>query len=340
MADLTNCISAVQHVRMSDGSFAAVFPINTTNEVYYNIDAGIKLDDYYSAMVNPATYTVQTEEERLTFTSLLAEDLTGKTLLVRDTGKKYIIIDESKLGSNNAEAAYSELPSIEGGTHIPTANHIAKYDGNARLHSTIPTSGTEVATYEFLDSKRFLYADGLIAVEDVNDVIDADTLNGLTADDLVTSDELKTISVIETNGAISSVKADTIYNKVNTINLPDDVFSKCVIVENDAERFSLTKYMVQAGDVVIVRSTSKTYFVVNTALLYTVNGYEEFTISEAVNVAWSGITDKPRTLADYGIESELTNELNETAPNYNYGTTELSPGASGLNTGILNISYI
>lgn len=139
-----------------------------------------------------------------------------------------------------------------------------------------------------------------------------------------------------TSADITSLEASKITGTINIENLPQGSLERCVLVQNDTERFSLTTDTVQKGDTVKVVSSGKMYFVIDDTKLSTEDGYEVYTSGSATSVPWSGVTGKPNTFppathnhtkADVGlgnvenkssatIRSELTKENVTTALGY------------------------
>lgn len=139
-----------------------------------------------------------------------------------------------------------------------------------------------------------------------------------------------------TSADITSVEATKITGTINIENLPQGSLERCVLVQNDTERFNLTTDTVQKGDTVKVVSSGKMYFVIDDTKLSTEDGYEIYTAGSATSVPWSGVTNKPSTFppsthnhtkTDIGlgnvenkssatIRSELTKENVTTALGY------------------------
>lgn len=84
--------------------------------------------------------------------------------------------------------------------------------------------------------------------------------------------------------------------KTGTIDidrLPAGALERCVVVQDDAERFALTAGQIQKGDTVKVAATGTMYFVVDETKLRSEEGYEIYTAGAAASVPWSGVTNKP-----------------------------------------------
>ena len=75
--------------------------------------------------------------------------------------------------------------------------------------------------------------------------------------------------------------------------LPPAALERLVEVENDVERFALTKSQIQLGDVVKVKNTLKMYKVINDNKLNSEDGYSVFVAGRAAEVPWNGVTGKP-----------------------------------------------
>lgn len=320
MAEI-KCISTVQHIKTSDGSFAAVFPVTTMNEVYYNIDGRIKLDDYYKAILSEADCTVTTYDDLVELGVSISPPginlVNGGTVYVSSTNKKYIIVDDTMIGHIEA---FAEIPNSETGSVYPSPNKVAKYDEYGKLHSNLAVAMDDVITYDFLYSDKFVKSTNVREVEDVTGV-DATTLNGLPAAQYVTLAQIKTIADVE-NGTITGLQADKLCDKIPVSCLPAEALQKCVTVASDDERFALTTATVHNGDTVKVTNTLKMYFVTDDTKLNNESGYTEYTVARAATVSWVGITEKPTTLAGYGLNTE-DNTIN---PKYTEkdGVTELT----------------
>lgn len=83
-------------------------------------------------------------------------------------------------------------------------------------------------------------------------------------------------------------------------NIPREAMPNTVTVQNDEERFALTKEQVQNNDVVIVEGVTENdpatmYWVIDDTKLNLPEGYRAFTSSIATAVPWSGVLDKPET---------------------------------------------
>ena len=78
--------------------------------------------------------------------------------------------------------------------------------------------------------------------------------------------------------------------KIDLSRIPDTAIERLTIVENEIERFALTKEQIQNGDVVKQQNTGQLYFVINDNKLNSEDGYTD---GMAVNIPWTEIIGKP-----------------------------------------------
>lgn len=139
-----------------------------------------------------------------------------------------------------------------------------------------------------------------------------------TATNATTAEALKTAVSIKLTGAVTgsvttslnapvniateftTIPADKITGMISIDNIPREALPDTVIVQNDEERFALTKEQVQNNDVVIVEGATENdpatmYWVIDDTKLNLPEGYRAFTSSIATAVPWSGVLDKPET---------------------------------------------
>lgn len=76
--------------------------------------------------------------------------------------------------------------------------------------------------------------------------------------------------------------------------LPKGALERLVIVQNEAERYTLTQNDIQIGDTVKQMDTGAIYYVTDPDHLDSAAGYVEYTAGAASSVAWTGVTDKPQ----------------------------------------------
>ena len=139
-----------------------------------------------------------------------------------------------------------------------------------------------------------------------------------TATNATTAEALKTAVSIKLTGAVTgsvttslnapvsiateftTIPADKITGMISIDNIPREAMPNTVTVQNDEERFALTKEQVQNNDVVIVEGATENdpatmYWVIDDTKLNLPEGYRAFTSSIAAAVPWSGVLDKPET---------------------------------------------
>lgn len=139
-----------------------------------------------------------------------------------------------------------------------------------------------------------------------------------TATNASTAEALKTAVSIKLTGAVTgdvttsldapvnitteftTIPADKITGMISIDNIPREAMPDTVTVQNDEERFALTKEQVQNNDVVIVEGATENdpatmYWVIDDTKLNLPEGYRAFTSSIATAVPWSGVLDKPET---------------------------------------------
>jgi hypothetical protein len=95
--------------------------------------------------------------------------------------------------------------------------------------------------------------------------------------------------------------------------IPAAALERVTTVTDQAARFGLTSATVQLGDTVKQTDTGLMYLVVDEANLNNAAGYVEYTAGSAASVPWSGVSDKPTTMAGYGITDGYTDADAEAA---------------------------
>lgn len=63
MANTSPTISSILNFKQDDGTFVAVLPVNTANEVYYDMDNGIKLKDHLDNNMSSTEIITYTSED-------------------------------------------------------------------------------------------------------------------------------------------------------------------------------------------------------------------------------------------------------------------------------------
>ena len=112
-----------------------------------------------------------------------------------------------------------------------------------------------------------------------------------------------------TSDDIVSLDASKLTGSISIDLLPKGALERCVVVENDTARLTLTIDEVQNGDTVIVNNTGVMYFVKDDTKLASEDGYAIYTAGAATSVPWSGITGVPATFtpsSHYHTISDIT----------------------------------
>jgi len=118
--ELVKTMSTIMKAKQPDGSFIPVFPIITANEVYTDIDNGIKLSTYLQDLSSISTSrSVDTLDDMFALSS--SDVKLNECIRTIDEGRYFIVIDLDNL---NSPAGYLE---------ILTTNMIGKPNGLATL---------------------------------------------------------------------------------------------------------------------------------------------------------------------------------------------------------------
>ena len=183
-------------------------------------------------------------------------------------------------------------------------------------------------------------ADGKLAFDITGD---AATLGGNAAEYYATASRVQTIEEIVGNadsdtGLVADVKAlqtgiqniDASQIKTGTLDIslfPKAAIERIYVVASEAELANLTTEQVQNGDTVKIAdadgSVGKMYFVTDETKLGTADymqGLMPYSAGTASAVDWSGVQNKPTTLAGYGITDAVA---------YNMLVTDASAANAG-----------
>lgn len=240
-------------------------------------------------------------------TSLTAETAAVGDLVKTADGKVYVIVDTANL--DNA-AGYTCIVDIAGATvawsqisGVPTS--LAAMNWTDAVTTAMLADTASVANAGKLLK---IGADGKLAASITGD---AATVGGHAPAYFATKEEHDALAgrMTTAEGEIDQLQTDIknidaawITSGVISIDrLPHGALERCVVVATDAARFALTTAQVQTGDTVKVTETGKMYFVVDDTKLADVAGYEIYTAGTASAVDWSGVINKPTTLAGFGI---------------------------------------
>lgn len=242
----------------------------------------------------------------------LTKDTAAAGDLVKLTdGKLYMIVDANSLDS---DAGYKLLVDVAGSTI-----QWSQLNG-------VPTSlaamnwADAVTTAMLVDAATVANKGKLLKIGDdgkLNASItgDAMTLESHGAAYFATKEEHDAVAgrVTTAEGKVTTLETEIkaidaawiTTGKISLDRLPHGALERCVVVADDDARFALTTDKVQNGDTVKVTGTGLMYFVVDEEKLGESAGYEVYTAGTASAVDWSGITNKPTTIAGYGITDKL-----------------------------------
>lgn len=111
----------------------------------------------------------------------------------------------------------------------------------------------------------------------------------------------------------TTYEAAKITGVISIDNLPAGALERLIHVDNETARFALTTAQVQLGDTVMQDDTGAMYLVKDDSNLSSEEGYQQYTAGAASSVPWSGITNKPTTVAASGLtDAVATGDLSET----------------------------
>lgn len=244
-------------------------------------------------------------------TSLTKETAAAGDLVKLTDGKLYMIVDANSLDS---DAGYKMLVDVAGSTI-----QWSQING-------VPTSlaamnwADAVTTAMLVDAASVANKGKLLKIGDdgkLNASItgDAMTLESHGAAYFATKEEHDAVAgrmttaegkVTTLESEIKAIDATWITTgKISLDRLPHGALERCVVVADDEARYALTTDRVQNGDTVKVTGTGLMYFIIDDTKLNEAAGYEVYTAGTASAVDWSGITNKPTTIAGYGITDKL-----------------------------------
>ena len=244
-------------------------------------------------------------------TSLTKDTAAAGDLVKLTDGKLYMIVDANSLDS---DAGYKMLVDVAGSTI-----QWSQING-------VPTSlaamnwADAVTTAMLVDAASVANKGKLLKIGDdgkLNASItgDAMTLESHGAAYFATKEEHDAVAgrmttaegkVTTLESEIKAIDATWITTgKISLDRLPHGALERCIVVADDEARFALTTEQVQNGDTVKVTGTGLMYFIIDDTKLNEAAGYEVYTAGTASAVDWSGITNKPTTIAGYGITDKL-----------------------------------
>jgi putative tail fiber-related protein len=247
---------------------------------------------------------VATEEEKAALTKA---DVNVGDLVKVTNGKVYLVnavsdaaVTYMELTDSASEIAWSRI------TGTPTT--LAGYGITDAVNANEKVT---VASASNAGKILVLNAEGKL---DASITGDAPTLEGHAASYFATKAEHDAVagrvttaeSDIDTlQSEIKAIDAAWITSGVISIDrLPSAVIERMYIAAKETDLASLTTEQVQNGDTVKVVETGNMYYVVDDTKLGTADymqGLSQYTAGIASQVDWSGVVNKPTTLADYGI---------------------------------------
>lgn len=241
------------------------------------------------------------------FTSLTSETAGVGDLVKLTDGKVYVITDTANL--DNA-AGYTCIVDVAGTTiswnkltDIPTS--LAAMNWSDAVTTAMLVDQATVANQGKLLK---IGADGKLNASITGD---AATLGGQAPAYYATKAEHDGVAgrVATAEGKVSTLESEIkaidaawITTGIISIDrLPHGALERCTVVADKTARMALTTAQVQTGDTVKEADTGLMYFVVDEAKLGTDAAFEVYTAGTASAVDWSGVQNKPTTLAGYGI---------------------------------------
>ena len=250
-------------------------------------------------------------------TSLTAETAAVGDLVKLTDGKVYVVTDVAQL---SADEGYTLLVDPNGAA-VAWDNITGKPTTLAGMNFA-----DAVTTAMLVDSAKSIAGNsGKILKINAQGKLDADitgdaaTLGSHAADYFATAEAHTAVAdrVTTAEGEIDTLQTDIkaidaawiTTGKIALDRLPHGALERCVVVADEDARQALTSDQVQNGDTVKVTGTGLMYFVVDDTKLAEDAGYEVYTAGTASAVDWSGITNKPTTLAGYGITDAVNSSM-------------------------------
>ena len=239
-------------------------------------------------------------------TTLTPETAATGDLVKLNNGQVYVIVDGTQLSADEGYELIVDTQASVDWAHITgTPTTLSGYgitDAVAASEKTTSAGAGSAGKILVLNASGKL---------DVDVTGDAATLGGQAPAHYATAQSVTDLGgrVTTAEGEIDQLQTDIkaidaawiASGTIDIARLPHGALERCVVVANDTARFALTTGDVQVGDTVKVTETGKMYFVVDDAQLSTEDGYEIYTAGTASAVEWSGVLNKPNTLAGYGI---------------------------------------
>ena len=258
-------------------------------------------------------------------TTLTPQTAATGDLVKLNNGQVYVIVDGTQLSADEGYELIVDTQANVDWAHItgtPTT-----LSGYGITDAVAASEKTTTAGAGSAGKILVLNASGKL---DVDVTGDAATLGGQAPTHYATAQSVTDLGgrVTAAEGDIDQLQTDIkaidaawiASGTIDIARLPHGALERCVVVANDTARFALTTGDVQTGDTVKVTETGKMYFVVDDTQLSVEDGYEIYTAGTASAVEWSGVLNKPNTLAGYGITD---------AVNASEKTTTAGAGSAG-----------
>lgn len=121
------------------------------------------------------------------------------------------------------------------------------------------------------------------------------------------------IAQLKTGATITALDASKLTGTIDVERLPKAALERLYIASTASELQTLTIDDVQNGDTVKVQDSGLMYFVKDETKLGNPTDYmqafEPYTVGQASQVPWSGVTGKPTTLDGYGITDAVNSNM-------------------------------
>ena len=134
--ELVKTMSTVMKARQEDGSFIPVFPVVTANEVYVDIDNGVKLSSYLNSM-SAASRSVENLDAMFALT--YNDVKLNECIRTIDEGRYFVVVNVNSL---NSPEGYLEILTAN---RIGGPNGLVTFDENGNIPNVHPSA--EFITY-------------------------------------------------------------------------------------------------------------------------------------------------------------------------------------------------
>ena len=294
--------------------------------------------------------TVATDAARFLLTTENVQQ--GDIVKVTDTNKMYIVKDTSNLGNESgyepivADSASSvEWSNVQNKPTTVAQSGLTDAVEDADISTTYAAGkivGYEQGTNDTTSTQYDINATAKKATEadQATKALDSNKLGGqdpsyyakqtdmTTVQSQIgssgTSGILKDIEDLKSGSAVTSIDASKIQGVLDIENIPSAAVERLYIASTAADLATLTTEDVQNGDTVKVNDSGLMYFVKDETKLADPDDYmqafEAYTVGQASQVPWTGVTGKPTTLNGYGITD---------AVNVSEKVTEANAGNAG-----------